>query len=248
MLFAPLYTQTNNLLHEHCSQLSTNSNNFDKTKQNQGLSIVKKNILKLFCAITAVFAVSVSQSHAVTIDLTLASDKDPLMVTSGEQITFTVGITPLEAIAGYTLDIRYDQSELDFISSAQLVEFFGNGTIFPYTLDPATTAGDAGSTGLATSSSGRAALLSTFNSDPVGALFSLTFTVLTPVADSLADLEIGLLNTAADDISPPIGGEPFDIATGIVSAEIAAIPVPAAVWLFGSGLLGLFGVARKQMK
>ena len=27
---------------------------------------------------------------------------------------------------------------------------------------------------------------------------------------------------------------------------IAAVPVPAAVWLFGSGLLGLLGVARKK--
>jgi hypothetical protein len=30
------------------------------------------------------------------------------------------------------------------------------------------------------------------------------------------------------------------------SFEVNPVPVPAAVWLFGSGLLGLFGVARKQ--
>ena len=29
-------------------------------------------------------------------------------------------------------------------------------------------------------------------------------------------------------------------------AEVSAIPVPAAVWLFGSGLLGLVGVARRR--
>ena len=28
--------------------------------------------------------------------------------------------------------------------------------------------------------------------------------------------------------------------------EVAAVPVPAAVWLFGSGLLGLVGVARRK--
>lgn len=28
--------------------------------------------------------------------------------------------------------------------------------------------------------------------------------------------------------------------------EVAAVPVPAAVWLFGSGLLGLVGVARRR--
>ena len=33
---------------------------------------------------------------------------------------------------------------------------------------------------------------------------------------------------------------------GDTCAEVAAVPVPAAVWLFGSGLLGLVGVARRK--
>jgi len=28
--------------------------------------------------------------------------------------------------------------------------------------------------------------------------------------------------------------------------ETTVIPVPAAVWLFGSGLLGLIGIARRK--
>ena len=35
-------------------------------------------------------------------------------------------------------------------------------------------------------------------------------------------------------------------ATGIPFLEITTIPLPAAAWLFGSGLLGLFGVARRK--
>ncbi len=31
-----------------------------------------------------------------------------------------------------------------------------------------------------------------------------------------------------------------------ITAEVGAVPVPAAVWLFGSGLLGLVGVARRR--
>ena len=31
-----------------------------------------------------------------------------------------------------------------------------------------------------------------------------------------------------------------------VTADVPAVPVPAAVWLFGSGLLGLVGVARRR--
>jgi hypothetical protein len=33
---------------------------------------------------------------------------------------------------------------------------------------------------------------------------------------------------------------------GETSFNVAAVPVPAAAWLLGSGLLGLIGVARKS--
>ena len=32
----------------------------------------------------------------------------------------------------------------------------------------------------------------------------------------------------------------------LLTGQVSAVPVPAAVWLFGSGLIGLFGVARKR--
>ena len=32
------------------------------------------------------------------------------------------------------------------------------------------------------------------------------------------------------------------------TADVSAVPVPAAVWLFGSGLVGLVGVARRKVK
>jgi hypothetical protein len=49
------------------------------------------------------------------------------------------------------------------------------------------------------------------------------------------------------EISQGIG--PFDSAQILidnVNLEVAQVPVPAAVWLFGSGLLGLIGVARRK--
>ncbi|WP_372521448.1 VPLPA-CTERM sorting domain-containing protein [Sulfuricaulis sp.] len=36
--------------------------------------------------------------------------------------------------------------------------------------------------------------------------------------------------------------------TGVVTAAPSEVPIPAAVWLFGSGLLGLAGVARRKKK
>lgn len=45
------------------------------------------------------------------------------------------------------------------------------------------------------------------------------------------------------------GGEPYPDVVTYTDGEVtvvSAVPVPAAVWLFGSGLLGLVGVARRR--
>ena len=42
-------------------------------------------------------------------------------------------------------------------------------------------------------------------------------------------------------------GDPSTIGTDPgISGSIGIVPVPAAVWLFGSGLLGLVGIARRK--
>ena len=66
----------------------------------------------------------------------------------------------------------------------------------------------------------------------------------------------GAIATVADDgdgtltlvWSSLIVGGPFDGFTGDWTMHVKeqVIPVPAAVWLFGSGLLGLVGVARRR--
>lgn len=38
----------------------------------------------------------------------------------------------------------------------------------------------------------------------------------------------------------------WDFAVSVDPAHVGAVPVPAAVWLFGSGLIGLVGVARRK--
>lgn len=40
---------------------------------------------------------------------------------------------------------------------------------------------------------------------------------------------------------------PFQGNTIYLEGQLSAVPVPAAVWLFGSGLVGLVGVARKPL-
>ena len=41
-------------------------------------------------------------------------------------------------------------------------------------------------------------------------------------------------------------GSPGDYIRVLTNFSPSAVPVPAAVWLFGSGLLGLIGVARRN--
>ena len=59
--------------------------------------------------------------------------------------------------------------------------------------------------------------------------------------DSDADPFTGLTNTLF--ISGPFGETTINYD---VDAGMYVVPVPAAVWLFGSGLLGLVGVARRK--
>ena len=65
---------------------------------------------------------------------------------------------------------------------------------------------------------------------------------------------LGMLSLGTDD---GIGGSPMDNGpfsgynanfdmTSVTVTNISTIPVPAAVWLFGSGLIGLVGVARRR--
>lgn len=51
------------------------------------------------------------------------------------------------------------------------------------------------------------------------------------------------------------GDQDFDIKGGfngyswaVRAGNVGALPVPAAVWLFGSGLIGLLGLARRERR
>jgi len=77
------------------------------------------------------------------------------------------------------------------------------------------------------------------NADPdVWTTFSFT-----PVAanDVSGGITLQLLASCA-----PIAGCRADVYFDDVSITVQAIPIPAAIWLFGSGLLGLVGIARRK--
>lgn len=67
------------------------------------------------------------------------------------------------------------------------------------------------------------------------------------VVDAIADLSVYNAGGAFAEL-PLIGytGGSITGANLVMVTNVAAVPVPAAVWLFGSGLLGLIGFARKK--
>jgi hypothetical protein len=59
--------------------------------------------------------------------------------------------------------------------------------------------------------------------------------------DHLRDMgTIAYTQCTSSGVCPPVTG------TGVYSVTPATIPIPSAIWLFGSGLLGLLGVARRK--
>ena len=40
----------------------------------------------------------------------------------------------------------------------------------------------------------------------------------------------------------------FAYALAVHDGDIGAVPIPATIWLFGSGLLGLIGAARRRVR
>lgn len=64
-----------------------------------------------------------------------------------------------------------------------------------------------------------------------------------------SSLSIGADLTLVDSIALEFVTTPVSDGTNIAigSFQVAPIPIPGAVWLFGSGLLGLIGIARKKI-
>jgi hypothetical protein len=73
----------------------------------------------------------------------------------------------------------------------------------------------------------------------------LTFTISDIVGDSIQDYAVGYEGVGEALFAAHVGG--FDNGAGIESAKFGAVvPVPGAVWLFGSGLLVLAGLIRRR--
>lgn len=78
---------------------------------------------------------------------------------------------------------------------------------------------------------------------------SASFTVDTSkaVLETFNWANVDTITIAGSGGTLPIGGDrSFSFDNVIVNGPVSSVPVPAAAWLLGSGLIGLTGVARKR--
>jgi hypothetical protein len=74
----------------------------------------------------------------------------------------------------------------------------------------------------------------------------------TDFPDWLEGVEYGLISAISDGtgiltiLDTPILGGPFGQNTALAGLQIQEVPIPPVAWLFGSGLLGLVGLARRK--
>lgn len=68
-------------------------------------------------------------------------------------------------------------------------------------------------------------------------------------ADLLSPLLIATFDQRGGELTFDAAGNLYMVAQDQLSiVKLSSVPVPAAVWLFGSGLLGLMGMARRKKK
>ena len=118
----------------------------------------------------------------------------------------------------------------------------------------ATLGGDAGFlfsevnavTGLLTLSMDFCPLFNPCDSLSLFNIYDLVFDAVNP-GSSPVDVGISLFEDVWWD-SDPFFSQPLDPQPTMVGATVTvgAVPVPPAVWLFGSGLIGLVGIARRR--
>ena len=145
------------------------------------------------------------------------------------------------------------------ITSAGTGVFTSTGTFFgkPWTATATTffSAGAGASTWAGTAPAGAYSYAFSLTGNQVawGTLFDWNNNPLIPVLNIMTctgfTTGAACVGTGTPMQTPPFAGQ-APAFTGVVtnSSATSPVPVPAAAWLFGSGLVGLAGVARRNKK
>ncbi len=177
---------------------------------------------------------TVSQANSVYLDPALTA-----VGIGSETVSLDLMMDFDETTAGGVTRISFDSLFLGFS------DFLFGSTTLP------------GSTTLGTDEAGLPSYIDVQVSN-FGGITAGIYTIGTILFDSLQLVASTLVSVGETGVSgeewsgaflgPPLASEVsfLGAAVTIESAAIPPVPVPAAVWLFGSGLIGLIGVARRR--
>ena len=168
------------------------------------------------------------QVSAATVSLTPSAST----VNIGDALTLTVqGSDFFDDVSAGSVTVTWDPAAMtmtstlaDITTSALLNGFpidFGVNTLVPGQLE---------------------ATYSTFGTvfGPTFDFFSMDFIALGSSTVNIAAGPGGDWQDGNTPLASPV------IIDSYVGASVSAVPVPAAVWLFGSGLIGMVGIARRR--
>jgi hypothetical protein len=150
------------------------------------------------------------------------------------------GINPRNAI-GDALDTTFVYDSPNFapfsgaIEHSGRVQFNGNIEVGDFTIRAA---------------EGRPAGTSSFVVESTFGLNAILFDIANPIIEAFDNsLVIAADLFVSPELAAVLGAEAAagaDAGMALVVANSSVVPIPAAVWLFGSGLLGMIGIARRK--
>lgn len=208
--------------------------------------ILVRNALSV-AALLAAVTVSPAQASYVCTGKTGSAAGNPFFDGDLTDATSVCGVAQLNAALGITIDTSLivgskTNSNEDPITTGFTQDEFGLGTL------SVTTYTDT--TGTWSLTGGSVAPL--FFVDKYDSGYDL-YMYMGPGSDPFSDSWDGSNRGTVGATCVTTGGGPptGDVNCGATTSHISVygssvVPIPAAVWLFGSGLLGLVGIARKR--
>ena len=173
----------------------------------------------------ACFFVS-SVSHAATVTLTPSAD----LLGIGDVFSVTVSVSDFPETVGITSHVLFDETVVHFTGMR-----LAGGSPLDLILPPFDDGNTTGITDLFF-------VLESSDAFPSGNFDAFIIDFIT-VAEG--ETEIGLLGYPLGWIQPDFTFFP-DLISINANVNVSDVPVPAAAWLFGSGLIGLVGMARRK--
>lgn len=198
-------------------------------------------IFKIIATVALATGVLVSGFSASATTISLIPSAQNVPDSTAFSVDIIAGDLPL-GTAGGALDFSWNASDmtLDSIYLATTDGADSNGGQFLGNWDPVSSF----FTGVDSTGPGSISGLYVGSWDGISglqAIGQLNFTLGTGVSNSLISMDAAALGGTWS--SYDIG----DFTNTYEGAIINPVPVPAALWLFGSGLIGLMGVARRRI-